>query len=111
MKGSKTMSEKFCYNCRFYNPYYTKGTVSFNKLDIGLCCHTKATIEKRSNACEYFQCRYNARVNPKNAALAALTENLNSIAEIKQILEEDDEEALKAFLIERKYQKEKERKK
>ena len=105
------MSEKFCYSCRFYKPYYTKGNIGFNKLDIGLCNQTKTTVEKHTNACEYFQCRYYARINPKNAALTALTENLNTIAEIKQILEEDDEEALEAFLVERKRQKEKERKK
>lgn len=103
------MSDKFCYNCRFYKPYYTKGNIRFDKLDIGLCSHTKTTIEKRNGACEYFQCMYYARINPKQAALSALTENLNTFSELKQILEEDEEEALEAFLFERNRQKQRER--
>ena len=105
------MSEKFCYNCRFYKPYYTKGNIQFDKLDIGLCNQTKTTIEKHNKACVFFQSVYYARVSKKEAALKALTENLNALAEIKQILEENEEEALEAFLLERNLQKRKEREK
>ena len=105
----KTMSEKFCYNCRFYKPYYTKGNIHFDKLDIGLCKQTNTTIEKHNHACGFFQCTYYARLSKKEAALSALTQNLNAIAEIKQILEEDDEEILEAFLFERSLQKRKKR--
>ena len=103
------MSEKFCYNCRFYKAYYTKGNIRFDRLDIGLCNQTKTTIEKHNHACAFFQSTYYARINKKEAALKALAENLNSIAEIKQILEENEEEALEAFLFERNAQKRKER--
>ncbi len=103
------MSEKFCYNCRFYKPYYTKGTIRFDKCNLGLCLQTKTTIEKHSAACQSFQCTYCVRINPKQAALSALTENLNIISELKQILEEDEEEALEAFLYERNRQKQRER--
>lgn len=105
------MSENYCYNCRFYHPYYTKGYKKFDRQDIGLCGNKRLTIEKHNNACEKFQYKYYARVSPKNAALEALADSLNTIAEIKQILEEDDEEALQAFLVERRHQKERERKK
>ena len=105
------MSEKFCYNCRFYKAYYTTGSIHFDKLDIGLCKQTKTTIEKHNCACAFFQSAYYARISKKGAALKALTENLNSIAQIKQILEEDEEEALEAFLFERNLQKRKEREK
>ena len=105
------MSEKFCYNCRFYKPYYTKGNIQFDKLDMGLCNQTKTTIEKHNHACGFFQCTYYARLSKREAALKALTENLNALAEIKQILEENEEEALQAFLFERNIQKRKEREK
>ena len=105
------MSEKFCYNCRFYKAYYTKGSIHFDKLDSGLFKQTNTTIEKHNHACAFFQSTYYARMSKKEAALKALAENLNLIAEIKQILEEDEEEALEAFLFERNRQKQKERKK
>ena len=105
------MSEKFCYHCRCYKPYYTKGNIRFDKLDIGLCKQTNTTIEKHNCACGFFQNIYYTRLTKKEAALKALSENLNAIAEIKQILEEDEEEALQAFLYERNIQKRKEREK
>lgn len=43
----------------------------------------------------------------KEAALAAITENVNVLSEIKQILEEDDEDAMEEFLIRMKQQKKK----
>lgn len=103
------MSENYCYNCRFYHPYYTKGYKFFDKQDIGLCGQTKTTVEKH-NGCERFQYMYYGRVSSKNAALEALTDSLNTIAEIKQILEEDETEALEEFLVCRGRQKERERK-
>ena len=104
------MSENFCYNCRFYHPYYIKGHKQFDRQDIGLCGNKKMTIEKHNNACNHFQYKHYARFKPKEAALEALADSLNTIAEIKQILEEDDEEALEAFLACRSRQKERERK-
>ena len=104
------MSENYCYNCRFYHPYYTKGYKMFNRQDIGLCGNKKITIEKHNNACEKFQYMYYGRVSSKNAALEALADSLNTIAEIKQILEEDETEALEEFLACRSRQKERERK-
>ena len=105
------MSEKFCYHCRFYKPYYTRGNIQFDKLDIGVCKQAGKTIEKHNNACAFFQSAYYAHVSKKEAALKALTENLNAVAEIKQILEESEEEALEAFLYERNLQRRKEREK
>lgn len=103
------MSEKFCYGCRFYRPYYTKGYKQFDKLDIGRCGQTGNTVEKHEG-CERFQNMYYGRVDRKEAALAALAENLNTLSEIKQILEDDESEALEEFLVCRQRQKEREQK-
>ena len=56
------MSEKFCYNCRFYKPYYTKGSMHFDMLDIGLCKQTNTTIEKLTMPAD-FQSTYYARMS------------------------------------------------
>lgn len=84
---------KHCYGCRFYKPYYTKGYVQFDRCDIGLCSKKKATVE-RHEVCENYTCIYHMRINRKQAALSAIAEHINVLAEIKQILEEDDEEAI-----------------
>jgi len=104
----KTMSEKRCYDCRFYRPYYVKGYIRFDKLDMGQCRQTETTVEKHGG-CEKFQNMHYCRIDRKQAALAALTENLNAIGELKQILEDDESEALEEFFAQRKLQKERER--
>lgn len=84
------MSEnKFCYSCRFYRPYYTKGNIKFDRLDYGRCNREKVTVDKHES-CDEFSNMYYGRINRKQAALAALTDNIHALAEIKQILEEDD---------------------
>lgn len=101
------MSEnRYCYNCRFYKPYYIKGYKQFDRLDCGICGRTKENVEKHKG-CEYFSYKYYARMSRKEAALAAITENVNVLSEIKQILEEDDEDAMEEFLIRMKQQKKK----
>ncbi|MDE6104892.1 MAG: hypothetical protein K2G38_04350 [Clostridia bacterium] len=89
---------KHCYGCRYYKPYYTKGNIQFDRCEIGLCAKTKTTVEKHG-LCENYSCMYYARINRKQAALAALTENINVLSEIKQILEEDDDEAIKELFF------------
>lgn len=88
---------KHCYGCRFYKPYYTKGYRQFEKCDIGLCGQSKSTVDKH-DSCEKYFCTYHARIDYKKATLAAITEHVNVLAEIKQILEEDDEEAVEELL-------------
>ncbi len=99
---------KHCYNCRMYNPYYTKGNIKFDRCDIGRCSKHRKTVE-RHDSCEFFSFKYYARRDRMQAALAALTEHVNLMAEIKQILEEDDEEALEEMLLNIKRQKQKRR--
>ncbi len=88
---------KFCYNCLYYRPYYTKGNIKFDRCDIGRCGKSRRTVEKHES-CEFFAFMRYTRCDRKQAALAALTEHINALAEIKQILEEDDEEALAEML-------------
>lgn len=48
----------------------------------------------KSDFCENYSCAYYGRIDRKQAALAAVIDNINVLAELKQILEEDDEEAI-----------------
>ncbi len=95
---------KHCYGCKYYNPYYTKGYIQFDKRDIGFCSKKKATVEK-GEFCENYTRKIYGRINRKQAALSALAEHINVLAEIKQILEEDDEEAIKKLFFDFKNRK------
>jgi len=100
------MSDAKCFRCEYFKAYYTKGRTNFSKLEIGLCTKKNETIEKHCE-CEKFRVKYCGRFNRKQLALDALTENINLFAEIKQILEEDDEESLEELLFEYKRRKKK----
>lgn len=90
--------KKHCYCCSHYKPYYTKGYKQFDRCDIGLCTKKKTTVE-RHEVCENYSCKYYCRVDRKQAALAALVDNINVLTELKQILEEDDDEAIKELFF------------
>lgn len=90
--------EKHCYGCRYYKPYYTKGNVKFDRCDIGLCAKKKTTVE-RHEVCDKYSCMYYGRINRKQAALSAIAEHINVLSEIKQILDEDDDEAIKELFF------------
>lgn len=82
-----------CYLCRNYKPYYTKGYTQFDRCDIGLCTKKKATVENHG-VCKKYTCAHYSRIDRRQAALDALAVHINILAEIKQILQEDDEEAV-----------------
>ncbi len=83
------MDNKKCYSCRFYKPYYTKGYFKFDKQEVGFCCSNKSATNY-NETCGKFSNKNHVRIGRKQAALKALVDNLNILAEIKQILEEDD---------------------
>lgn len=83
------MDHKKCYSCRFYKPYYTKGYYKFDKQEVGFCCSNKSATNY-NETCGKFSNKNHVRIGRKQAALKALVDNLNILAEIRQILEEDD---------------------
>ncbi|MDE5601278.1 MAG: hypothetical protein K2J16_02150 [Clostridia bacterium] len=99
------MSEnKHCYSCKFYKPYYTKGYKQFDRCDIGLCTKKKATVEKQE-VCNLYSSMYIGRIDRKQAALSAVTDHINLLSELKQILEEDDDEAIQELFFDFKRRK------
>lgn len=84
---------KHCYNCRLYSPYYIKGNIKFDKCDTGICGKTRTTVDKQGS-CEFFSLKHYYRIDRRQAALGAIAEHINVLSELKQILEEDDEEAV-----------------
>ncbi|HBN12606.1 MAG TPA: hypothetical protein DD415_03230 [Clostridiales bacterium] len=97
-------NNKHCYGCKYYKPYFTKGYTQFDRCDIGLCTKKKSTVE-RHEICDKYENMYYRRINRKQAALDALTEHINVLAEIKQILDEEDDEAIKELFFDFKNRK------
>lgn len=95
---------KHCYGCRYYSPYYTKGYIQFDRCDIGLCAKKKTTVERHA-LCDKYECMYYGRVSRKQAALKAIAENINILSELKQILDEDDDEAVEELFFNYKNRK------
>ena len=58
----------------------------------------KATVEKHE-LCENYANVFYARVDRRQAALSAVAEHINALAELKQILEEDDDEEIEELLF------------
>lgn len=99
----------YCYGCLYYKPYYIKEIKEFEKLDIGKCCKKKLTVNKRE-VCEYYSNKHYNRVDIKKVACKVIVENIEILAEIKQILEEDNEEELEQIFFEMRKRKELKRK-
>ena len=95
---------KHCYSCKYYKPYYTKEYTQFDRCDVGLCSKKKVTMEKHS-ICENYTCMFYGRIDRKQSALSAIAEHINVLSEIKQILEEDDDEAIQELFFEFKNRK------
>lgn len=95
---------KHCYSCQYYRPYYIKSDTQFDRCDIGLCKKSKATVEKHE-ACEKYSFFYRGRVSRRQLTLTAITEHINLLSELKQILDEDDDEAIKELFLEFKKRK------
>ena len=95
---------KHCYGCKYYKPYFTKGYIQFDKCDIGLCGKKKTTVDK-NEVCEQFTSMFYGRVNRKQAALTAIAEHINVLAELKQIIDEDDDEDIQELFFEFKRRK------
>lgn len=66
----------------------------------------RETVEK-PHSCSSFGFKHYDRIDRKQPALSVLTENINLLTEIKQILEEDEEEALENLFENFKSQKRK----
>lgn len=85
---------KYCLNCGYYCPYYTKGYYKFSKTKFGSCREHRRTVGNH-DVCDSWVnigCRY--KTFSKNATKKALYELLSQLSEIRQIIEEyknDDE--------------------
>lgn len=78
-----------CFQCSFYRPYYMKGYVKFDRLDIGQCGMTRETVNKH-NGCEKFSFHHYARNNDRiQSAMQAIADHINILSELKQLLEEE----------------------
>ena len=97
-------NNRHCYGCKYYKPYYIKGNIQFDRCDIGLCKRKKQTVDK-NDICEEYSSMFYGRVKRRESALLAVIEHINILSELKQILEEDDEEAITELIFDYKRQK------
>ena len=81
---------KACWNCGNYKAYYTKGLCHFDKLNCGLCRKRKETVEKHS-LCEFWRSDYKVRRFREDVAKRKLSDILDILIEIRQILFEEKE--------------------
>lgn len=91
-------NNKHCYCCKHYKPYYTKGYIQFDKSDIGLCAKNKDTV-KKEYYCDNYSFLYHGRIVRREAALSAVITHVDALSQLKQILEEDDEEEIKELFL------------
>ncbi|MBP3422261.1 MAG: hypothetical protein J6K86_00695 [Clostridia bacterium] len=83
---------KACWNCANFGAYYKRGFCQFNKTNKGTCSVKKEIID-RNGFCERWRNTFNLRSSRKERTLKALSEILEHIAAIRQILEEENEES------------------
>lgn len=76
-----------CYNCKYFDRYYTKGIKKFDRTEFGWCCKKIQTI-KSDEACGSFIFKSK---NKRSRILLELCLNdlLTQITEIRNVLEED----------------------
>ena len=81
-----------CYNCKYFDGYYTKGTVRYDKTKLGWCFKNHCIV-KTQETCEHYV--YRPRTRKSSRALKMhLSDILTELSEIRKVLEEehDDDE-------------------
>ncbi len=81
------MQVKECWNCNGYKAYYTKGFNQFNKEDTGICTKKRKVVGKHET-CEWFCGNCSIRNLREKVALKSLTDILQRLSELEQILRE-----------------------
>lgn len=82
---------KACWNCGNYKAYYTKGLCQFDRLDCGLCRKRQETVDKHQQ-CKFWRNNYPIRTWRDDFAKRKLSDLLDAIIQIRQILWEEKEE-------------------
>ena len=93
-KGEKQMENEVknhtCAFCNRFDRYYTKGVKKFNKATCGWCCN-QGVIVRYTDTCAQFAWRhYSSR--PRYLTRRYLSDLLDEIAAIRQVIEETDNE-------------------
>lgn len=80
-----------CNNCMYFNAFYTKGIVKFNKKSYGECGKTKNQV-KYSDECDFWE--DNAQIHKKRNELALynMISSLERINEIINLIKTDRDE-------------------
>lgn len=79
-----------CWSCVKYKAFYTKGTIYFDKRDIGFCQQRKRIVAKRE-CCENWGYNIVTKYNRKRMMLLQLADILNKLTVIEQTLKNEME--------------------
>ena len=80
--------KKRCWNCFYYASFYTKGDGCFRQEKIGTCNKHNKTVAKQ-DTCEKWLLR--PRQRAETISMTSLAEISEHLAELKQILKEEQE--------------------
>ena len=83
--------KKACWNCGNFGRYYKRGFCQFYKTELGSCSVKGETVDKRG-FCDKWRNRCSLRTERRKMSLKVLDEICRNIEEIKQLLEEENEE-------------------
>ena len=83
-------NKKKCYNCTWFQRYYTKGTKKFSQTKLGRCCIKNDTVEACAT-CDKFKIKHVGNAVAWSAK-HTLNNILTDISAIRQIIEERVEE-------------------
>lgn len=88
---NETEQQRHCWDCRYYNAYYTKGNNQFDKVKQGYC-KKRDTTTANHESCETWTYHAYPRKVYKSHALMTLENIANSLTGVAQILREAEEE-------------------
>lgn len=82
---------KECWNCKFFNYYYTKGLTFFNRESFGFCKKNRRLCDNHET-CDLWEYKFEKRNTRKEATLTQLPIVLEKLAQLEQILIEEYED-------------------
>ncbi len=80
-----------CWNCKFFDYYYTKSYTFFDREKFGFCKKTRKLCDNHET-CDLWQYKYEERNIRKDFALKQLPVVLDKLAQLEQILIEEYED-------------------
>lgn len=83
---------KECWSCDKFKAYYTKGQLRFDKQNCGYCTEHEVIIKDKHKVCDYWVSNEIRRLVRNRVVLKSLTQLIDNLIELKQIIADEQEE-------------------